>query len=155
MLRTHGDYLISTDADLLDLDLIRHFLAEESYWARGIPRAVVETSIRHSLCFGVHHRAHHVGSARMVGFARVVTDYATFGYLADVFIVAEHRGRGLAKQLMECIMTHPELQGFRRWQLATRDAHGLYAQFGFGPLANPDWQMEIRDRDVYQRSDGA
>jgi GNAT superfamily N-acetyltransferase len=140
---THGEYLFSTDPALLDLAVVQRFLAEESYWARGIPLAVVEKSVRHSLCFGVYHRA------QQVGFSRVATDYATFAYLMDVFVLPPHRGRGLAKQLMEIIVSHPELQGLRRWMLATEDAHGLYAQFRFAPLARPERLMEIVDPEVY------
>jgi GNAT superfamily N-acetyltransferase len=146
MQRAHGEYLFSTDPGLLDLALVHKFLAEESYWARGIPLAVVEKSVRHSLCFGVYHRA------RQVGFARVATDYATFAYLMDVFVLPPHRGVGLSKRLMAMIVSHPELQGLRRWMLATEDAHSLYAQFRFAPLARPDRLMEIVDPEVYTRA---
>ena len=137
-------YEVSTDPRRLDIDLIQRFLAD-SYWAPGIPRRVVEKSIRHSLCFGVYQ------GSRQVGFARLATDYATFAHLMDVFVVPEHRGRGLSKQLMAAIVGHPDLQGLRRWQLGTRDAHGLYSQFGFRPLAHPEVHMEIADPDVYLR----
>jgi N-acetylglutamate synthase-like GNAT family acetyltransferase len=140
-----GEYVISTDATRLDIDLIQRFLANESYWARGIPRRVLEKAVRHSLCFGIY--ADHA----QVGFARVVTDYATYGYIMDVFVLPEHRGRGLSKRLMQCIMTHPDLQGFRRWQLGTLDAHGLYAQFGFTAPAHPERFMERTDAEVYLR----
>jgi 5'-phosphate synthase pdxT subunit len=133
---------IDTDPARLDLDVIHGFLAE-SYWARGIPRAVVERSLRGSLCFGVYHHG------KQVGFARVVSDRATFAYLADVFIVESHRGRGLAQRMMARIRAHPELQGLRRWLLGTRDAHGLYRQFGFHAPGDPSLWMEIHDRDVY------
>jgi GNAT superfamily N-acetyltransferase len=141
----NGDYVTSTDAARLDLDLLQRFLAD-SYWARGIPRTVLEKAVRHSLCFGVYT---HGGQ---VGFARVVTDYATYGYIMDVFVVPAHRGKGLSKWLLDCVMTHPELQGFRRWQLGTRDAHGLYARFGFTTPAHPERLMEKTDPDVYLRA---
>lgn len=131
-------YEISTDSSRFDLDLIHRFLSN-SYWAEGIPREIVERSIENSLCFGVFDRD------QQVGFARVITDRATFAYLGDVFIIESHRGRGLSKQLMQAIMEHPELQGLRRWSLVTRDAHGLYEQFGFTPLSNPQRYMERSD----------
>jgi GNAT superfamily N-acetyltransferase len=137
-----GTVEISTDPRRLDVGVIAAFLST-SYWARGIPREVVERSIRGSLCFGVYD-----GPAQ-VGFARVISDCATFAYIADVFVLESHRGRGLAKWLMTCIKGHPDLQGLRRWSLATRDAHGLYRQFGFGPPSNPNAGMEIVDRNAY------
>ncbi|MBI2682302.1 MAG: GNAT family N-acetyltransferase [Acidobacteriales bacterium] len=141
---TRGTDQISTDPSRFDLDLIHDYLTR-SYWAEGVPRDVVARSIEHSLCFAVF-----VGVVQ-VGFARVITDHATYAYLADVFILEEHRGRGLSKWLMECIMGHPRLQGLRRWSLVTRDAHGLYRRFGFADLANPERFMEIVDREVYKR----
>ena len=144
----HGEVTVSTDPQRLDMPLIHRFLSEDSYWARGVPRAVVEKSVRHSLCFGVYRHD------RQIGFARVVTDFAVFGHLMDVFIVPEERGKGLSKLLLGCIMAHPELQGFRLWQLGTKDAHGLYTQFGFRPLAEPERSMEIRDAEVYSRVSG-
>lgn len=138
-----GGYAVSTDPARLDLTVIHGFLTN-SYWAKGIPRALVARSIENSLCFGVFR------ATEQVGFARVISDYATFAYLADVFIVEPHRGRGLAKFLMECIMKHPELQGLRRWSLATRDAHRLYAQFGFTSLAHPEHFMELHSPAVYR-----
>lgn len=140
-----GQLLVSTDPARLDVDTIHSFLAR-SYWAAGIPREVVERSIRHSLCFGVF------DGGDQVGFARVISDHSTFAYLADVFILESHRGRGLGVWLMECIKAHPDLQGFRRWILGTRDAHGLYRKVGFRPLAEPSIYMEIMDREVYSRS---
>ena len=119
------NYLISTDPSLLDVEMIYQYLSNESYWAFKIPKEVVERSIAHSLCFGVYDRD------KQVGFARTVTDRATFAYLGDVFIVESYRGRGLSKWLMETIHAHPDLQGLRRWMLGTRDAHGLYEQFGW------------------------
>src|SRR5688572_21760962 len=119
------DYLISTDPSLLDVDVIYDYLSGESYWAKNIPRDVVEKSIANSLCFGVYHHN------RQIGFARLITDKATFAYLADVFIISEYRGKGLSKWLIQVIHAHPELQGLRRWVLGTQDAHGLYEQFGW------------------------
>lgn len=138
-----GKFLVSTDGARLDLDTVYNFLSD-SYWAKGIPRSVVVRSIQNSLCFGLYS-----GTAQ-VGFARVISDYATYAYLADVFIVEPYRGRGLAKWLMECIVSHPHLQGLRRWTLATRDAHELYAKFGFTPLAKPDRFMELHNAQVYE-----
>jgi GNAT superfamily N-acetyltransferase len=147
------EYLISTESAWLDLDLIHQFLSGHSYWARGIPRDVVARSIANSLCFGVYAVVNTDPAAdrRQVGFARVTTDRATFAYLADVFILPEHRGRGLSKRLMETILAHPDLQGLRRWLLATADAHALYRKFGFTPLADPDRIMVRHDPSVYQR----
>ena len=129
-------YLISDDPARLDLAVIHKFLAS-SYWAEGIPFDVMRRSIENSLPFGVY------DNGKQVGFARVITDYATFAYLGDVFTLESHRGRGLSKRLMEVIMTHPKLQGLRRWHLVTRDAHGLYRQSGFADLQNPTVHMEI------------
>ncbi|MDR3532127.1 MAG: GNAT family N-acetyltransferase [Rhodopila sp.] len=137
-------YEISTDTDRLDVGLIHGFLAEESYWSRGVPRKVVETAVQNSLCFGVY-----LGTEQ-VGFGRVVTDKATFALLADLFILKEHRGKGLSKWLMRCIVDHGDLQGLRRLLLLTSDAHGLYAQFGFRPLGAPSRFMEVLRADIYQ-----
>ena len=134
-------YTISDDPGWLDLDVVHGFLATESYWARGIPRETLERAVRHSLCFGVYHHGAR-GEVAQVGFARVLSDRATAAHLADVFILREHRGRGLSKRLLRAIFAHPELQGLRRWALATRDAHGLYRQFGFEALAKPENRME-------------
>jgi GNAT superfamily N-acetyltransferase len=142
--RERGEYRLSTDPGRLDVDVIHGFLSR-SYWAEGIPRETVERSIPHSLCFGVYH------GAQQVAFARVVTDRATYAYLADVFVLEAHRGRGLAVWMMECIASHPDLQGLRRWTLGTRDAHGLYARFGFKSLACPERYMERHDPDVYKK----
>jgi GNAT superfamily N-acetyltransferase len=141
---TRDNYSVSCDPAKLDLAVIEQFLSS-SYWATGIPAATVAKSLRNSLCFGLF------DGERQVGFARVVTDYATLAYLADVFVLAEHRGRGLAKWLVECVVGHPELRGLRRWILATRDAHGLYAKFGFTPLKKPEIFMERHNPDVYRR----
>jgi GNAT superfamily N-acetyltransferase len=138
-----GEYEISTDQQRIDIAVVHAFLTQ-SYWSRGIPREVVERAIANSLCFGVY-----LG-AQQVGFARVVTDKATFAYLADVFILESHRGIGLSKWLMEFITGHEALQGLRRFLLATKDAHGLYAQFGFEALANPSLIMESLKPDVYR-----
>jgi GNAT superfamily N-acetyltransferase len=141
-----GHYRVSTDPRRLDLDAIHGFLTERSYWAEGIPRELVERSVRNSLCFGVY------DDDRQVGFARVVTDRATYAYLADVFVLETYRGRGLSKWLLECVFSHPELQGLRRWQLATRDAHSLYERFGFATPAQPGRLMEICRSDVYRQA---
>jgi len=139
-----GEFLISTDPARLDLDVIHEFLTN-CYWAKGIPRNVVARSIEHALCFGVYD-----GSGAQVGFARVVSDFATVAYLGDVFVLESHRGHGLGKWLMECIMQHPALQDLRRWILLTRDAHGLYSQFGFTPVKAPERYMELHHADVYE-----
>ena len=131
-----GEYRVSTDAARLDVSLIYDFLTQESYWGRGRSRELIERSIANSLAFGIYK------TGQQVGFARVITDYATFAYLADVFILPVERGQGLSKWLLEIITQHPALQGLRRWLLATRDAHGLYEQYGFTPLARPDRWLE-------------
>ncbi len=137
-----GGYLVSTDAARLDLDLIYGFLSR-SYWAEAIPRDLVARSISNSLSFGLYEWE------SQVGFARVISDRATFAYLADVFVVESHRGRGLSKWLLQAILTHPNLQGLRRLSLVTRDAHGLYTQFGFTALDAPQRHMEILRPDAY------
>ena len=139
-----GDYTISTERHRLDTKVIHGFLTN-AYWAQGIPLAVVERSLEHSLSFGVYH------GERQVGLARVITDYTTFAYVADVFILEEYRGRGLSKWLMETVVEHPALQGLRRWILFTRDAHGLYEKVGFTPSQNPERVMELSFPDVYRR----
>ena len=131
-----GEHTISTDPARLDVDLIHHYLAHESYWAKGIDRALVERSLLHSLNFGLY-----AGSAQ-IGFARVVTDYATYGYLNDVFVLEAYRGRGLGVWLMECVVAHPALQTLLRFSLATRDAQTLYQKVGFKPLRYPERHME-------------
>ena len=136
------DYRITSDPREIDVVAAHEFLAN-SYWSRGIPRTVLERALANSLCFAVF-----CGESQ-VGFARLVTDRATFAYLADVYILAEHRGKGLSKRLMEAVRAHPDLQGLRRMMLATRDAHGLYLQYGFKPLAAPERFMEIHAPDVY------
>lgn len=130
-------FTISTDKSLLDVDTIYNYLSRESYWAKNIPQEKVSRSIENSMCFGIYK------DGRQIGFARVITDKATFAYLADVFIIDEFRGLGLSKWLMQTILAHPDLQTLRRWVLATSDAHGLYKQFGFSALAKPEVWMDI------------
>ncbi len=142
----NGNFLISTDKAKLQLPIIHDFLANSSFWAKNVPLAVVQKAIANSLCFGVYE------DDQQIGFARVTSDYATFAYLADVFILESHRGRGLSKWLMSCIVAHPELQGLRRWMLATRDAHGLYAQYGFRELEKPERFMELHNPQVYAQA---
>jgi GNAT superfamily N-acetyltransferase len=142
MNRVRDTFTVTCDPARLDHAVIAQFLAS-SYWAKGIPVATVEKSLEHSLCFAL------LDGDRQIGFGRVVSDRATFAFLADVFVLPEYRGRGLAKWLVECILSHPDLQGLRRWMLGTRDAHGLYAKFGFTPLRNPETVMERRNPDVY------
>jgi GNAT superfamily N-acetyltransferase len=133
---TKKGYHISTDKSLLDFDLIYKYLSRDSYWALGIPVATLKRAIDNSMCFGIFKHS------KQAGFARVVTDGATFAYICDVFVLPAHRGIGLSKWLMQTIAEHPELQGLRRWSLATVDAHGLYSQFGFTPINRPDRWME-------------
>ncbi|MFC4160450.1 GNAT family N-acetyltransferase [Chitinimonas lacunae] len=137
---------IDTDPARLDIERAYSYIAGESYWARGIPRALFEQALANSLCFGVYR------AGEMVGFARVVSDFATMAYLADVFVIESQRGQGLSKRLMEAISAHPALQGLRRWLLATADAHGLYAQYGFTALSRPERMMERFNPDIYRPS---
>jgi GNAT superfamily N-acetyltransferase len=130
-------FLISTDQSLLDMDMIYKYLSDDSYWAKGITSDRVKRAIENSLCFGVYQHN------TQIGLARIITDKATFAYLCDVFILPEYRGNGLSKWLMQSIVTYPDLQGLRRWSLATADAHGLYSQFGFTPVSRPEVWMEI------------
>ncbi len=140
---SRNGFLISTDKTKLQLPVIHGYLSGSSYWAENIPLHTVQGSIDHSLCFGVYdHEA-------QIGFARIISDFNTFAYLADVFILPDHRGQGLSKWLMHCITAHPDLQGLRRWMLATRDAHALYLQYGFTPLDRPDRIMQKRDITHY------
>ena len=141
---TDGDALVSDDKARLDHALIHGFLSRESYWAKGVSMETVERSIEHSLCFGIDK------AGRQAGFARVVTDFATFAWLADVFIVEEWRGEGLGKKLVGGVLGHPRLQGLRRFLLGTRDAHKLYEQFGFTPLEYPERFMEIQPANSYK-----
>jgi GNAT superfamily N-acetyltransferase len=142
--RTFDDYLISTDPARLDVGVIHGFL-RESYWAQAIPREIVERAVENSLCFGVYYRD------EQIGFARIVSDYSTFAYIADVFVLAPWRGRGISKALMAEVTHHPDLQGLRRWLLATKDAHGLYQRFGFTAPPFPDRMMERADPGIYLR----
>ena len=141
-----GEFVISTERGRLNLDVIHGFLTN-CYWAKGISREVVARSIEHSLCFGIYE-----GGSAQVGFARVVSDFATVAYLGDVFVLESHRGRGLSKWLMECVMGHPALQNLRRWILLTRDAHGLYSKFGFTPVNAPERFMELHRPDIYENA---
>ncbi len=152
------EYVLSTDPARLDLDVIFGFLTN-CYWSKGIPREVVARSIEHSLCFGIYDVADSENprlanearrGASQVGFARVISDFATIAYLGDVFVLESHRGRGLSRWMMESIMQHPALQGLRRWILLTRDAHGLYKQFGFSTPKAPELWMELHNPKVYE-----
>lgn len=141
-------FTISTNPSLLQTDVIYNYLTNDSYWAQGISRAVVEKSLANSLCFGLYE------GTKQIGFARLVTDMATFAYLADVFVLPEYRGKGLSKWLMQTIHAHPELQNLRRWLLGTKDAHGLYAQYGWTNLSDEAKKrfMQKHNPDVYSSS---
>jgi GNAT superfamily N-acetyltransferase len=144
------EYEISTDKTRLDLAMIHNFLANESYWAKGIPLEVMKKSIENSLCFGVYHKG------RQVGFARVVTDYATTAYVGDVFIIESYRGRGLGKRLIKAIVDHSELEGLRLWFLGTKDAHELYRKYGFKKVAETpamERLMAILNPEVYKKEE--
>lgn len=141
----NGTFTVTCDPARMDHAVIAEFLGS-SYWAKGIPSATVEKSLANSLCFAL------LDGERQVGFARVISDRATVAYLADVFVLPEFRGKGLSKWLMECVISHPELQGLRRWILATLDAHGLYEKFGFTPLKRPELFMERHNPDVYSNA---
>jgi N-acetylglutamate synthase-like GNAT family acetyltransferase len=130
-------FIISTDKSLIDFEAVHHYLDQESYWAKGIPVERMKRAIENSICFGIYKQN------KLAGFARVVTDKATFGYICDVFVLADYRRLGLSKWLMQTIVQHPEFQGLRRWSLATFDAHELYSQFGFNKLSKPESWMEI------------
>jgi GNAT superfamily N-acetyltransferase len=143
--RSRDDYLVSSDPARLDVEAIHAFLTT-SYWSPGIPKDVIERAIRASLCFGLYYKE------EQIGFARVVTDEATFAYLCDVYVLEAHRGRGLGRWMMEIVMAHPSLQGLRRFHLVTRDAHGLYTKLGFKSLEKPEGHMEIRRWDVYKKA---
>jgi GNAT superfamily N-acetyltransferase len=140
-------FIISTDKLKLDIASIHQYLSKEAYWCKNVPLEIVKRSIENSICFGIYY------SNRQVGFARVITDKTTFAYLADVFIINDYRGMGLSKWMMQCIMGHPELQGFRSWLLGTRDAHGLYSQFGFKPLEHPERFMRYSSFTEYPLTD--
>ncbi|BAY60123.1 GCN5-related N-acetyltransferase [Calothrix brevissima NIES-22] len=140
-----GEYTISTDIKRLDLTVVHQFLAN-SYWAAGLPLEVLQRSIDNSLVFGIYK------GKEQIGFARVITDYSTFAYLSDVFVLEEFRGEGLGKWLIETILAYPELQGLRRWVLATKDAHELYRKFGFTELHDKYRFMEIVNPNVYKQT---
>jgi len=140
---TENGFIYSDDNHLIDANAVHRYLSKESYWAKGIPLATVKRSIENSLCFGIYK------DGQQVGFARWITDRATFAYLCDVYVEKGFRGQGLSKKLMSLMMFHPDLQGLRGYHLGTLDAHGLYEQFGFKPLANPERRMEILVKDVY------
>jgi len=137
-----GEYTISTNNDRLSIQLIHHFISNQSYWGQGRRIETVQRALENSLNFGLYK------NNQQIGFARVVTDYCTFAWLADVFVIDEYRGQGLSKWLMEVIMSHPQLVGMRRWVLATRDAHGLYRQFGFVEMLQPERWMERFDENA-------
>jgi GNAT superfamily N-acetyltransferase len=139
----NDEFTISTDRARLQIDVIQRYLAEESYWAQTRTRKQTERAIKNSLPFGVYK------GENLIGFARVVTDFATFAYLGDVFILEDYRGKGLSKWLMDVIVSHPDLQNLRRWILATRDAHTLYEKFGFAALRFPERWMEKTAPDAY------
>ena len=142
---TKGAYTISTDRNKLDIDVIHGYLTG-SYWAKGIPKNIVAKCIKNSLCFGIYY------GENQVGFARIISDFARIAYLADVFVLESHRGKGLSKWLIEKICLHPELQGLSRFMLGTRDAHGLYEKFGFRALSNPEMMMEKVFPDIYKKN---
>lgn len=142
-----GEFVISTERGRLDVETIHRFISEESYWGKGRAIEVVRRSIEGSLPFGLYH------GERLVAFARVVTDYATFAWLADVFVLEEFRGQGLGRWLVKTILAHPELQGFRRWVLATKDAHEIYRPFGFQELKRPERWMERPDPQMREQPD--
>lgn len=142
-----GDYTISTDNKRLEIPTIHHYLSNESYWAQGRSVETVQLALENSFNFGLYK------NDKQIGFARVVTDFATFAWVADLFVLPEHRGQGLSKWLMEIILGHPRLQGFRRWVLATKDAHTLYERFGFIPLHRPERWMERPDPKMQESPD--
>lgn len=137
-------FIFSTDKNLLDVNAIHHYLSKESYWAKNIPIEKVIISIENSLCFGIYNEG------KQAGFARWITDRATFAYLCDVYVDTPYRGLGLSKKLMSLMMFHPDLQGLRRYNLVTLDAHGLYEQFGFKTIENPERYLAIVVKDIYQ-----
>ena len=139
------EFCVSTDKTKLDMDSIHEFLSTKSYWCLNIPKEKVQTSIQNSLCFGVYE------NKRQIGFARIISDFSTVAYLGDVYILEEYRGNGLSKWLMSTIMSHPNLQGLRRWILLTGDAHGLYRQFGWTDIADPTKWMELHNKAVYSK----
>lgn len=144
-----ASYLISSDPKDFDFEVIYQFVSQ-SYWARGIPRDTLSKALDNSLCFAVLKQGDS-DAQELVGFARVITDKATFAYLGDVFVTPTEQGKGLSKMLMRAVSEHKDLQGLRRFMLATRDAHGLYQQFGFTAVTNPEILMQIHDPDIYSR----
>lgn len=142
---TRGDHWITTDKTKMDIALIHDFLSLHSHWSRGIPFETVKRSVEHSLNFGLFHHE------KQIGFARIITDYATIAYLGDVFILPEYRGQGLSVWLIDTVMSYPELQGLRRWILLTSDAHGLYEKTGWKRVAKPELYMEWHDPEVYKK----
>jgi GNAT superfamily N-acetyltransferase len=139
---SRGQFVVTTSPEEQDLEVIHGFLSQ-SYWAKGIPKITVAKSLKDALCFAL------LCNGKQIGFARVISDFATIAYLGDVFILPEHRGQGLSKWLMDCITSHPDLQGMRRWILATSDAHDLYAKYGFTALKQPSAFMELHNPNVY------
>lgn len=144
--RRFGEYHLSTDRSRLDVSAIHAYLSQQSYWSQGIPFEIVARAINNSLCFGVYE------GRTQVGFARVISDFATFAYLCDVFIQEPYRGQGLGKWLVACIMEHPALQGLRSYMLMTRDAHSLYSRYGFAPYPHPERFMAKTNPDIYRTS---
>lgn len=142
-----GEYTVSTDRSRLDINAIHDYLSSESYWSQNIPFDIVKQSVENSIPFGVYH------GQQQIGFARVITDNALFGYLADVYILTPHRGKGLSKLLMRTIMDHPVIKGLRRLLLITSDAHGLYRQFGFTEIPNPEKYMQVHIADLYTKKE--
>ncbi len=141
-----GEFLLSSDPDKLDLDMIHGYLSKHSYWAQNIPSIVVERSLKNSLSFGLYHKK------KQIGLVRVITDRATFAYLADTFVIDEYQGKGLGTWMIETVIKSSELQGLRRWQLSTRDAHDFYQKFGFHALEYPDRHMTIKNHNVYKKN---
>jgi len=143
----NGEFFITTDSVKINLNTVHQFLSQESYWAKDVPIEIVKRSIENSLCFSVFYKD------QQIGFARVITDKATFAYLADVFIIKEYRGRGLSKWLLQTIHAHPELQGLRRWLLGTKDAHDLYTQFGWSSITEEQYRrfMQLHNANVYKQ----
>jgi GNAT superfamily N-acetyltransferase len=145
---TENGFIFSDDKNRIDAVAVHHYLSTQSYWAREIPMEIVLKSIANSICFGIYQ------DTRQIGFARWITDGATFGYLADVYVEEQFRGRGLSKKLMALMLFHEELQGLRRYMLATQDAHGLYGQFGFTALEDPASMMAIIIKNAYTKQEG-
>ncbi len=140
---TKNEFTVSTDRGKLDMEFLHWFLSKEAYWSLNIPFDRVKRAVENSLNFGLYH------NDRQIGYARVITDYSTIAYLGDVFVITEYRGKGLSKWMMQQVMDHPDLQGLRRWILLTIGAHGLYEQFGWKMIANPERYMEVWNPDVY------